>query len=192
MHLQLDKSHRIEPLTFQNWSKFEELFGREQGANGGCWCMWWRLPRPTFQAMSRDQRREAFRRIVKKTGGVGVLLFENELAIGWCAVTPPGSLPTFERSHISKPIDDRKSWRVSCFFVKAGYRGKGYMQELLRGAIWFAKAKRAPALDGFPQVMDGRTGYVDTFIGVASCFKACGFRLVEARGKLRCAMRIEL
>jgi len=192
MHLKLDSKHKVEPLTSQNWDKFEELFGRLQGANGGCWCMWWRLPRPEWQALTKEERRTRFKQIVRRKEHVGVLLFKDDIAVGWCAVTPPGSLPTFERSHVSKSIDEIKAWRVSCFFVKAGYRNQGYMRYLLQGAIWFAKTNKAPALDAFPQVMKGRAGYVDTFIGVDSSFRACGFKMIEPRGKFRCAMRIEL
>jgi len=192
MRLKLDNNHTIEPLTSENWEKFEALFGRRQGANGGCWCMWWRLPRPAWQTLTKDERRAAFKNLVKRGERVGVLLFEDKLAIGWCAVTPPGALPTFERSHISKPIDETKAWRASCFFIKAGYRGKGYMQQLLRGAIWFAKRCNAPALDAFPQVIGSRTGYIDAFMGVDTSFHACGFKKIEPRGKFRCAMRIEL
>ena len=34
----------VYPLTPERWADLEELFG-ENGACGGCWCMWWRLKR---------------------------------------------------------------------------------------------------------------------------------------------------
>lgn len=190
MKFKVDDIRHVAPLTSENWDQFEELFGRHQGANGGCWCMWWRLPRSSWEAMSKEQRRLAFKRLVDDGEPVGVVLFERCTAIGWCAVTPHGALPTFERSRISKPIDEVKAWRISCFFVKAGYRRQGCMQQLIQGAIWFAKRNKAPALDAFPQVLADRSGYVDTFVGVDSVFSASGFETVEPRGRFRNAMRL--
>ena len=34
----------VRPLREDDWPAIEELFG-SNGACGGCWCMWWRVPR---------------------------------------------------------------------------------------------------------------------------------------------------
>jgi hypothetical protein len=190
--MRINSHLKIEPLTAATWPKFEELFGRKQGANGGCWCMWWRLPRSDWQELSKEQRRISFKATVERGEPTGILLIYDEAAIGWCAVTPHSALPTFARSRISKAIDEKPSWCTSCFFIKAGHRSNGHMKDLIRGAIWFARRNGAVALDAFPQEMNGREGYVDTFVGVASCFRACGFTKMEQRGERRSAMRLNL
>lgn len=189
--MRIDKQLSIEPLTRPSWEKFEHLFGKEQGGNGGCWCMWWRLARAEWRGLSKDQRRLTFKKIVSKGLPTGVMLQDEGEPVGWCAVAPHASLPTFYKSRISYPIDDHPTWCISCFFVKAGHRRKGHMQHLVRGAIWFAKKNGALALDAFPQEMGKRASYVDTFVGVTSVFKECGFRKVASRGQFRSAMRIE-
>ena len=40
----------FHPCTVTRWSDLEELFG-ERGACGGCWCMFWRLPRKEFDGV---------------------------------------------------------------------------------------------------------------------------------------------
>ena len=44
----------VEPLTKNNWQKFEKLFG-EKGACGNCWCMYFRLPMTEFVEGKHDQ-----------------------------------------------------------------------------------------------------------------------------------------
>jgi hypothetical protein len=190
--MKIDSSHQIRPLDVSTWPAFEELFGPRQGANGGCWCMWWRLSRNAWQNHSKDERRASLKAIVQLREPTGILLFEKKIAIGWCAVSPHSALATFSRSRVSKPIDETPSWCISCFFVKAGHRNQGHMENLIKGAIWFAKKKGAPALDAFPQEMKGRDGYIDTFVGVATAFQSCGFKRVEMRGQNRSAIRLVL
>ena len=40
------------PLTPDLWPAFEDLFG-ENGAVGGCWCMYWRIGR-AYRQKPRD------------------------------------------------------------------------------------------------------------------------------------------
>ena len=190
--MKIEPNFWIEALTTKTWSSFEDLFGREQGANGGCWCMWSRLPRGEWQALGKEKRRSKFKAIVGRGEPTGVLLLKDKIAIGWCAVGPRSSLPTFSRSRVSMPIDEKPSWCISCFFVRAGHRKQGHMGKLIRGAVWFARSRGAACLEAFPQEVDGREGYIDTFVGVASCFRACGFKKIEQRGQFRSAMRLDL
>lgn len=182
----------VVPLTSDTWNLFEHLFGREQGANGGCWCMWWRLPRSRFNAMTRSERREAQKRRVAEGRSTGVMLLHDREAVGWCAVAPRGDVPTLDRSNISKPTGVAAAWCISCFFIKAGFRRRGLMQPLILGAVRYAGENGATAVEAFPQEAAGRSGYIDTFVGVASVFRRCGFAEVERRGAHRVAMRLEL
>ena len=50
----------FHPLTPERWPDLERLFG-VRGACGGCWCMWWRLPRATYNEQKGEGNREAFR-----------------------------------------------------------------------------------------------------------------------------------
>ena len=183
---------KIEPLSRETWPKLEALFGRTQGANGGCWCMWWRLSRNEWYALAKEERRVAFKSIVDRGDPTGVLVVKDGDPVGWCAVSPRSSLPSFARSSVAKQIDEQPSWCISCFFIKAGHRGQGLMEVLIRGAVDFAKQHDAVAVDAFPQETAGRSGYVDSFVGIASTFRKCGFQEIETRGKSRRAMRFLL
>lgn len=179
----------IKPLSPDTWPQFEELFGRHQGGRSGCWCMWWRLTRAGWERLSREERRLAFKSVVESGCPTGVILFDQGQPVGWCAVSPRSDLPSFARSPVARPIDDRPTWCISCFFIGAAHRRKGHMQDLIQGAVEFAEENGAAIVEAFPQETAGRTGYVDGFVGVASAFRRCGFREVERRSEWRPAMR---
>ena len=60
------------PLTAERWGDLINLFG-PRGATGGCWCMYWRLPRAQFTAQKGEGNKQAFRDIVAGGEMVGLL-----------------------------------------------------------------------------------------------------------------------
>src|SRR5690242_5253190 len=49
----------IRPLTPDLWPALEDLFG-DNGAVGGCWCMYWRIGR-AYRKRPHEENRAAFR-----------------------------------------------------------------------------------------------------------------------------------
>ena len=111
----------VHPLTPERWDDLVDLFGPERGANSGCWCMWWRMTRADWKAAPREEKRDCFRSIVKEGPPPGVLAYEGDIAVGWCAVGPRKTLPQFNRSRVASPIEDIEGvFAVNCFYVRAG------------------------------------------------------------------------
>jgi len=54
----------IRPVTPDQWPALEDLFG-ENGASGGCWCMYWRIGR-AYRDRPREKNKVAFREIVMR------------------------------------------------------------------------------------------------------------------------------
>ena len=81
-------SIEIKPATPELWPQLETLFG-ERGACAGCWCMWWRLTRSEFERSKGEPNRRSFKRIVDSGRVPGLLAFENDEPIGWCACANP-------------------------------------------------------------------------------------------------------
>src|SRR5688572_20857396 len=117
----------LHPLTPDRWPDLVDLFGPQRGANGGCWCMWWRLSGADWKAVPREEKRDRFRRVVEEGPPPGVLAYEADRAVGWCAVGPRASLPRLNRSRVAKPLgaadDLDRTFVVNCFYVRAGMRG---------------------------------------------------------------------
>ena len=124
---------RFEPLTSEYWGDFENLFGA-RGACAGCWCMWWRLKRTEWTRNKGEGNRLAMKALVESGRSLGILAYDGELAVGWCAVEPRENYPVLENSRTLKRVDDRNVWSVTCFFVRKEYRKKGVSIALLKAA----------------------------------------------------------
>src|SRR5215471_19149557 len=97
------------PLTPDLWPAFEDLFG-ENGAVGGCWCMYWRIGR-AYRKNPREENKTAFRKIVERGPPPGLLAFDGDLAVGWCQLTPRDVLPWLDRAWRLKGWMMRRSGR---------------------------------------------------------------------------------
>jgi GNAT superfamily N-acetyltransferase len=179
----------FQPCTAARWSDLEELFG-ERGACGGCWCMFWRLPRKEFDARKGDGNKRAFKKIVTTDQEPGLLAYLGKEPVGWCAVAPREEYIALERSRILEPIDDQEVWSISCLFIKKPYRRKGVSAQLLRAAVVFAAKRGAKIVEGYP-VEPSMDNMPAPFLwhGIPSAFKAAGFQEVLRRSKSRPIMR---
>ncbi|MEM9563642.1 MAG: GNAT family N-acetyltransferase [Actinomycetota bacterium] len=139
-----------------------------------CWCLNYRLPSKENRALAGPARGERMRRIVEH-GPPGVLAYEGDEVVGWAAVAPRAET-TFARSRVIPHIDDLDVWSVFCLRVRPGHRKTGITHHLLRGAVAFAEANGAPAIEGYP--LDNRGDRIDTtmaYVGTVGLFEAAEF-----------------
>jgi GNAT superfamily N-acetyltransferase len=178
----------FHPVTPERWADLAHLFG-ERGACGGCWCMWWRLPRAQWVRQKGLANQRAFRALVMAGPPPGLLAYSNGEAVGWCALAPRANYPRLANSRILKPVDDKPVWSVSCFFVARGFRRQGVTLALLEAASAYARSQGAELLEGYP--CEPKAGYPDVFYytGLASTFRKAGFREVARRSPTRPIMR---
>ena len=178
----------IYPLTPERWPDLTRLFG-ERGACGGCWCMWWRLPRAQWVRQKGFENQQAFRALVTAGPPPGLLAYSNGEAVGWCALAPRADYPRLANSRILKPVDEKPVWSVSCFFVARGFRRQGVTLALLEAAAAYARSQGAERLEGYP--CESKDGYPDVFYytGLASTFRKARFREVARRSPTRPIMR---
>jgi len=183
---------KFQAATASRWADLEDLFG-ERGACGGCWCMFWRVPRKEFDAGKGTRNKRALKNIVTTRQKPGIIAYIGKEPIGWCAIAPREHYVALERSRILKPIDDKPVWSVSCLFVKKLYRRKGISAQLLRAAVGFAASQGAVIVEGYP-VEPTMEKMPDPFLwhGVHSAFKAAGFKEALRRSKSRPIMRFEI
>jgi GNAT superfamily N-acetyltransferase len=186
-------SVEIQPLTPDRWDDLVDLFGKERGANSGCWCMWWRMSRADWKAVPREEKRDRFRAVVEAGPPPGILAYDGETAIGWCAIGPRETLPQMNRSRVAAQFDDAKDvWAVNCFYVRSGWRGKSLMRTLLEGALAFAAKQRAAIVEACPLETERKLIWGEGYVGIASVFRAAGFEEVARRSETRPLMRLEV
>lgn len=183
----------VLPATPERWDDLEALFG-PRGACGGCWCMFFRLPRGEFAKGKGEGNRRALRALVKKGQEPGLLAYADGVPVGWCAYAPREHYPSLARSRVLAPVDDQPVWSVTCFFVARGWRRKGVTVALLRAAAARAAARGAKLLEGYPIAPKKGTQAVDTFVwtGLVGGFEKAGFAEAARRSATRPIMRKKL
>ncbi len=179
----------VKPLTQQTWEAFEHLFG-ENGACGGCWCMFWHMKRSEFDALKGQGNRQMLAHRVSRGEVPGLLAFLGEQAIGWVAVEPRTAYQALERSRSLAAMDDLPVWSIPCFFVDKKYRKQGLSTWLIEQAVQYAFDNGAPALEAYPVHYEGGKAS-DTFYytGKISAFEKAGFKEVARPSKTKSIMR---
>jgi GNAT superfamily N-acetyltransferase len=107
-----------------------------------------------------------------------VLAYDGDEVVGWAAVAPRAELP-FQRSTRIPHVDDLPVWSLWCIRVRPGHRGRGIAHTLVEGAVAYAAAQGAPAVEGYPA--DSGDRRVDTtmaFVGTRRLFESAGFTKV--------------
>jgi len=182
----------VEPLTIERWPDFEILFG-PNGACGGCWCTWWKLPHADFKLMKGDGARQAQREIVAAGTVPGLLAYVDGLPIGWIAVEPRAAYPRLARSRVLKAVDDQPVWSVTCFFISKRMRRRGVTVALLRAAIEHVRQNGGRIIEGYPvEPREGKSPDAFVFTGLPGAFRAAGFVEVARHSPTRPIYRITL
>ena len=188
-NIQKENDVNIKPLTLSIWTDFEKLFG-PRGAYGGCWCMWWRLPRKEFEENQGEQNRKAMKSIVESGGIPGILAYIDEEPCGWCSVAPRESFESLQRSRVLKPIDDQEVWSIVCFFIHKQHKGKNLGLKLIEGAIEYVKSQGGKIIEAYPTILKSdKAPPVSTFMGIPKIFKKAGFVEVHRPSPSKVIMR---
>jgi len=183
---------QFHPASPDRWAEVEELFG-ERGACGGCWCMYWRLPRSEWTASKGLKNKASFRKLVSSDQEPGIIAYKGSEPIGWCAIAPREVFTGLSRSRVLKPVDDRPVWSITCLFVKKPYRRRGVSVKLIEAAVEFARKRGAQIVEGYPTAPTmEKTPDPFVYMGVPSAFTAAGFTEVARRSSSRAIMRFEM
>jgi GNAT superfamily N-acetyltransferase len=152
--------------------------------------MWWRLPRSEFSKNRGEGNRKSLKRMVDSGIVPGIIAYENNQPVGWCALGPRETYPALERSRILKRVDDKEVWSVVCFFTIKQFRHMGVTASLLKAAVDFAGQHGARIIEGYPtEPREGRLPDPFVFTGIVSTFRRAGFAEVVRRSENRPIMR---
>jgi GNAT superfamily N-acetyltransferase len=178
----------IRPLTPDLWPALEDLFGA-RGACNGCWCMAFRIG-SAYRKRPPEENKAAFRAIVRRGPPPGLLAFHEDVAVGWCQLTPRDEVPALDRAWRLARVDEAPVWSISCLYVRIGYRRRGVTAALIDAAVKAAKRAKAPALEAYP--LDASRTPSASSTGFVTTFARAGFKIVARRVPPRPIMRHDL
>ena len=193
----------VRPANEATWEDLQTVFG-SRGAASRCQCQrqvlgdrdWWPMPVEERAQLLREQTN------VGDPGAdetCGLVAYLDGEPIGWVAVAPR---PTYRRllgSNVAwkgrtEDKDDDTVWSVTCFVVRAGFRGQGLTYELAAAAVEHARRSGAVAIEGYPIVAkQGRTiTWDEASVGTPQIFAAAGLDQVTSPTVRRRVMRRDL
>ncbi|MBN2112601.1 MAG: GNAT family N-acetyltransferase [Acidimicrobiia bacterium] len=183
---------QIFPVTTDRWDDLERLFG-PNGAYSNCWCTWWILPAKEWDGTAPADRRDILHGLVADGAEPGLLAYLDGVPAGWCAVGPRERYARLmsPRSKTFRPLDDRPSWVINCFFIARSARRRGLAAALLAAAVDYAFAHGAERIEAYPiDPAATKPTAANLFVGSLPAFQEAGFLEVGRVGN-RPVVRLE-
>jgi len=162
----------VRPATV--FADVKTMVGPKRPDANVCWCLSYRIPSRENQAITGVARGRKVAALMTQ-GPPGVLAYRGEDVVGWAAVHPRADT-SFATSRKIPHVDDLDVWSVWCVRVRPGHRGEGISHALVEGAVAFARAQGAPAIEGYP--VDNKGAKVDltmAYVGTKKLFERAGF-----------------
>ncbi len=155
--------------------------------------MFYRQTSREFNENTGEANKMSMKSIVDSGQVPGLVGYREGVPVGWVQVGPREWYGRLQRSRVTKPLDDRPAWAITCFVIPKAHRRTGVATELLRAAVEYARSQGADMVEGYP--LEPKTDEVPAFwswMGFPSMFEACGFVEVDRRSETRPFMRLEL
>lgn len=197
--LSVGPSFATKELSSKTWDDFQRLF-LKKGRWGSCWCMIYHRVTSTpkhytgpegMANTSRDRR--AKKSLVSGGRSHGILVYSSGGPVGWCQFGPKGELPLVDSSPFQRraPRVGGRSrvWRVTCFWVERGQRGKGAATAALKAALHAIASRGGGVVEGYPAL---RKGFPADWTGTLSMFEREGFEVIAHYGRYNVLVRKRL
>jgi GNAT superfamily N-acetyltransferase len=170
-----DDRMAIEVRPASCFDDVKTMVGPKRPDSNVCWCLSYRIPSKENLELRGPARGERVEQLVHEDPPPGVLAYDGDEVVGWAAVHPRADTSCARNRKIPR-LDDLAVWSLWCVRVRPGHRGTGIAHHLIDGAVQFARAHGAPAVEGYPVDNDGKK--VDptmAYVGTQKLFERAGF-----------------
>lgn len=187
------------PVTPERFEDFADVINKSRRPTH-CWCLSHRLTAREVEDLGGDgpeQRERAMRALCEREHPPGVVTYLDGTPVGWCNIGPRAEITRLAQSRLMRPVDDRPVWSIVCVVVRSGYRKQGVTGQLIEGAVQYAAAHGAPAVEAHPVDPPARMDLTMAFVGTRRMFEKAGFEVVGSTDAVasrlpRLVMRREL
>jgi len=183
---------RYEKLTLANWEDFYTLFQKHKGVRGGCWCAYYLVRPKDFVFAEKDRHRELHYQHVKQFGSTGIIMYLDDLPVGYCQVAKYDVIERFDYSKgynaLPEAIRQERDWRISCLFVDKDQRKRGLASKLFQFALEHIAGNGGGWVEVFPFEYPGMPDKFQ-FNGSVAFYRKNGFEMSGKIGKSEVLMR---
>jgi GNAT superfamily N-acetyltransferase len=163
----------VRPAT--DFEGVRALVGPKRPDANVCWCLSYRIPSRLNNELRGPARGDYVADLVRADPPPGVLAYDGDEVVGWAAIHPRADT-AFATMRKIPHVDDLAVWSLWCVRVRPGHRKQGIAHSLVAGAVEFARARGAPAVEGYPVDNDGRkVDLTMAYVGTRSLFERAGF-----------------
>jgi GNAT superfamily N-acetyltransferase len=187
----------IEVRPARNFEDVRAVLGPKTPTANVCWCLSYRIPSKLNNELRGPARGEYVAGLCRADPPPGVLAYDGDEPVGWAAVAPRAET-SFARNRKIPHVDDLPVWSLWCVRVRPGHRKRGISHALIAGAVAFARAHGAPAVEAYPlDNGDARVDLTMAYPGLRKNFERAGFTHVAdttsvLAGHPRVLMRLDL
>lgn len=185
----------IKPLGPETWAAFAQLVERQGNASfgpPGCWCLWFH-PSDAARDPDGENGRARKQRLVDQGHAHAALVFDGDVAVGWCQYGSPEELPNiYHRKEYEAGVVRLPEYRLTCFFVDKTHRRQGIAAAALRGALDLIAQAGGGVVEGYPREVPEGKKISSSFLYSATrtLFEEAGFTYERPKGKFNCVMTI--
>lgn len=165
------------PVTPDRFEDFADVINHNRRANH-CWCTTPRLQSEEVRRLGDGNREQAMRRLCESDKPPGVVTYADSEPVGWCNIGPRAEITRLAHSRLMRPLDDVPVWSIICVVVRPGHRRRGVTAPLIDGAVAYAAAYDAPAVEAYPVDPADRMDQTMAYVGTKSMFERAGFQVV--------------
>jgi GNAT superfamily N-acetyltransferase len=182
--------YTTRPLDAGTWDAFARLLDKHNGAGFGCWCTWFH-PRCKDQGIDVEPGRPYKELLVREGRAHAAVVFEGEVAVGWCQLGPPAELPRiFHRKEYEAGLVSLPDYRLTCIFVDRNHRREGVAAVALDAALDLIARAGGGVVEAYPQDTAGKKISASfLYSGTRGMFEKAGFDYERPKGKNHCVMR---
>ena len=178
-----EQTWETHPVTPDRFDDFADVVNPNRRPDS-CWCLSYRLGQQDIRELGgdgpdgRERAMRAMRALCEQEHPPGVVTYLDGRPVGWCNIGLRSQIPRLVRSRLILPTDDLPVWSIICIVVRGGHRRQGVVGHLLAGALAYAAANGAPAVEAHPVDPPGRMDTTMAFVGTRSMFQKAGFSVV--------------
>ena len=165
------------PVTPDRFDDLADVINPNRRATH-CWCLSHRVGAKQIDELGGGSREQAMRTLCERDVPPGVVTYGDGTPVGWCNIGARSDIPRLVHSKLIRPVDDVPVWSIVCTVVRSGHRRQGVTQQLIEGAVQWARSQGAPAVEAHPVDPDGRMDLTMAFVGTRAMYERAGFEVI--------------